>query len=253
MEILISVQNINLRGGTAFSHAWSLAVEDQFYLLLPLLLVFVRRRPLAGFIVPVAVVLAGLALRAFLAWQHPSDSGVSFRGFQLWIYYPTWTRLDPLVFGVALAAIEQHRPHWWARLGGSARWLWLPGFAAVVYGLSLGENNLTIATCVWQFPLIALGMAALLVCVVSPELPFQHRAIPGAAFLASIAYSVYLSHKLVIHFVLWVCTSYQIPLTSIWALLLVEVCIYVAGGALFFAVERPFLLLRRRVASWGRA
>ncbi len=154
---------------------------------------------------------------------------------------------------MTLAAIEQHRPHWWAQLSGGARWLWLPGFATIVYGLSLGENNLTITTCVWQFPLIALGMAALLVCVVSPKIPFQHRAVPGAAFLASLAYSVYLSHKLVIHFVLWICTSYQIPLTSIWALLLVEVCIYVAGGALFFAVERPFLLLRRRVASWGRA
>src|SRR5437899_7959787 len=34
-KFLASVQNIGLHGGTAFSHAWSLAVEDQFYLLLP--------------------------------------------------------------------------------------------------------------------------------------------------------------------------------------------------------------------------
>lgn len=248
-KFLLSVQNINLRGGTSFSHAWSLAVEDQFYLLLPLLLVFVRQRRWAGLLLPVAIVLAGLALRAFLAGQHPGEGGVSYRGFQRWIYYPTWTRLDPLVFGVTLAAIEQHRPFWWARLLGSARWLWLPGLAAIVYGLFLGENALTVATCVWQFPLIALGMAALLVCFVSPRLPFQRLAIPGAAFLASIAYSVYLSHKLVIHFVLQLCARYQIPLTSLWALLLVEGCIYAAGAALFLAVERPFLLLRRRLAS----
>src|SRR6266481_4315598 len=31
-KFLLSVQNIALHGGTAFSHAWSLAVEDQFYL-----------------------------------------------------------------------------------------------------------------------------------------------------------------------------------------------------------------------------
>jgi peptidoglycan/LPS O-acetylase OafA/YrhL len=42
-RFLISVQNIGLHGGTAFSHAWSLAVEDQFYLLLPLVLLFVDR------------------------------------------------------------------------------------------------------------------------------------------------------------------------------------------------------------------
>ena len=29
-KFLLSVQNIALHGGTAFSHAWSLAVEDQF-------------------------------------------------------------------------------------------------------------------------------------------------------------------------------------------------------------------------------
>src|SRR6478735_273406 len=36
-KFLVSVQNIGLRGGTSFSHAWSLAVEDQFYLLLPVI------------------------------------------------------------------------------------------------------------------------------------------------------------------------------------------------------------------------
>jgi peptidoglycan/LPS O-acetylase OafA/YrhL len=101
--------------------------------------------------------------------------------------------------------------------------------------------------CIWQFPLIALGMAALLVCAVSPSLPFRRVVIPGAAFLASIAYSVYLSHKLVIHFVLQLCARYAIPLTSIWALLLVEALIYAIGAILFFSVERPFLQLRHRL------
>ena len=114
-KFLLSVQNIALHGGTAFSHAWSLAVEDQFYLALPFLLLFLYRRPRAAIIVPCLIVIGGIGLRAFLAAQNPSvnDGGVSFRGFQAWIYYPTWTRLDPLVFGVALAAIEKFRPNWW--------------------------------------------------------------------------------------------------------------------------------------------
>ena len=246
-KFLISVQNIGLHGGTAFSHAWSLAIEDQFYLALPLVLLVVGRWKRAGVIVPCAVVLGGIALRAFLAWRNPGDTGVSDREFQLWIYYPTWTRLDPLVFGVVLAAIEKFRSNWWERLMDAARWLWLPGLAAIVYGLYLGENDLTIATCIWQFPLIAFGMAAFLVCGVSPRLPFRRIEVPGAAFFASIAYSVYLSHKLIIHAAIRFCSNYNIALTSVPAILLVELLIYAAGLILFLSIERPFLQLRHRL------
>jgi peptidoglycan/LPS O-acetylase OafA/YrhL len=249
-KFLLSVQNIALHGGTAFSHAWSLAVEDQFYLALPFLLLFLCRRPGTAVIVPCLLVIGGLALRAFLAAQNPSvDGGVSFRGFQAWIYYPTWTRLDPLVYGVVLATIEKFRPHWWKRLMDSAIWLWLPALALISYGLYLGEgDNLTVAACTWQFPLIALGMAALLVCAVSPRLPLCRIAIPGAAFIASIAYSAYLIQKLVIRAVEQFCSSHNIQPTSALALLGVEICVYAAATLLFFLIERPFLQLRHRIA-----
>jgi peptidoglycan/LPS O-acetylase OafA/YrhL len=250
-KFLLSIQNIGLRGGTAFSHAWSLAIEDQFYLLLPLILVGLSRSRRAAFAVPCLVFFAGLLLRGFLAQQHPGESGgVSFRGYQLWIYYPTWTRLDPLVFGVVLAAIERYRPSWWRRLLDFAPWLWVAGLATIAAALAMGETDtLTIQTCIWQLPLIAFGMAMLLICAVSPRLPFSRAEIPGIAFLASLAFSVYLSHKLVIHAVIQLCNHYSLPLTSVFAHVLVEIAIYVAGAALFFAVERPFLLLRNRIAT----
>jgi len=249
-KFVFSVQNIALHGGTAFSHAWSLAIEDQFYLALPLILILISCWPRAAIIIPCIILLGGIALPAFLAWKNPSiDGGVSFRGFQAWIYYPTWTRLDPLVFGVALAAIERFRPHWWKRLMDFAIWLWLPGLGLIAYALYLGETeNLTLFACVWQFPLIAVGMAALLVCVVSPQLPFRRVAIPGAAFIASIAYSAYLIQKLVIHAVGQFCTNHNIDLTSAAALLGVELCVYIVATILFLTVERPFLQLRHRIA-----
>ena len=249
-KFILSIQNVALHGGTAFSHAWSLAVEDQFYLCLPFILLFVNRWPRSAIIIPCVIVFGGILLRTFLAWQNPAaDFGVSFRGFQAWIYYPTWTRLDPLVFGVALAAIEKFRLQWWKGLMNCARWLWLPGVALIAFGLYLGEGDyLTVAACIWQFPLIALGMAALLICALSPRLPFRRVAIPGAAFIASIAYSAYLIQKLVIHFVAQFCTTHNLALTSVLALLGVEICVYVAATILFFAIERPFLQLRHRLA-----
>jgi peptidoglycan/LPS O-acetylase OafA/YrhL len=250
-KFLLSVQNIALHGGTAFSHAWSLAVEDQFYLALPFLLLFLYRRPRAAIIIPCLIVIGGLALRAFLAARNSSvdGTGVSFRGFQAWIYYPTWTRLDPLVWGVALAAIDKFRPTWWKHIINCGPWLLLPAIGLIAYALYLGETeNLSVTACVWQFPLIAIGMAALLVCAVSPRLPFCRVAIPGAAFIASIAYSAYLIQKLVINAVEQFCTNHNIDLTSMPALLGVELCVYAAATVLFLSIERPFLLLRRRLA-----
>ncbi len=129
-------------------------------------------------------------------------------------------------------------------------WLWFPALGAIVLALYLGEGQtLTVTAVISQFPLIAFGMTGLLVCVLSPSNPLSRLKIPGAAFLASIAYSVYLSHKLVIHQVAGVCADQGIPLTSATALLLVQLSIYVGGAALFFAVERPFLQLRRRLTN----
>lgn len=249
-KFLLSVQNIGLRGGTSFSHAWSLAVEDQFYLALPVIVLLLAQRPRAALLVPCLLVLMGLGLRCYLGLHFMTDTGIFFRAFQTWIYYPTWTRLDPLIFGVALAAIEKFRAQWWQRLMGSARWLWLPGLASIAYALYLSDaDEDTVASAVWAFPLVALGMAMLLVCAVSPRLPFRRVRIPGAAFIASIAYSAYLVQKLVIHFAAQFCVNHGIELTSGGATVTVQLCIFAAATILFFTVERPFLQLRRRLAG----
>ena len=91
-------------------------------------------------------------------------------------------------------------------------------------------------------------MAALPICALSPRLLFRRVAIPGAAFIASIAYSAYLIQKLVIHFVAKFCTTHDIALTSVLALVLVEICVYAAATLLFIMIERSFLLLRHRLA-----
>src|SRR5437762_13013600 len=144
----------------------------------------------------------------------------------------------------------RHRPQWWRRMMNLAPWLLLPGLALVAYALYLGEGDyLTAAASIWQFPLIALGMAALLVCAVSPRLVLRRVKIPGAAFIASIAYSAYLVQKLVIYFVAQFCVTHNIVLTSAGALSAVELCVYAVATILFLVVERPFLQLRHRVAQ----
>jgi peptidoglycan/LPS O-acetylase OafA/YrhL len=250
-RFLTFTQNLGLRGGTTFSHAWSLCIESQFYLLLPLLLLALVRLHHGHWLVPCAVMLCGVVIRGLIAHANLNSPEPSFAVWQKFIYYPTYARLDPLTMGVSLAAIEHFRPKWWTSLTKTAKWIWIPALAAIVLALVLAEDTLSIISCALGFPLIALGFSALLLCAVSPQLPFSRVAIPGAAFLATVAYSVYLSHKLMMHWTLTFGAAHSIADTSVTGYLLMLSSILVAGSALFFAIERPFLQMRQRYT--GRA
>lgn len=245
-KFMTFTQNLGLRGGTAFSHAWSLCIEGQFYLLLPFLIVALTRLRRSQVFFPMVIVLAGMAIRGLLAHTNLSMLEPSWGWWQQWIYYPTYARLDPLVIGVSLAAVECFRPKWWAALMRHAKWIWLPGLAAIVMALVLAEDGLGLVSCAFGFPLIAIGFGTFLISAVSPEMALSRVAIPGAAFFATVAYSIYLSHKLVIHWIEGTCAAHAIPLTSVSALLILFTAITLLGAILFFAVERPFLQLRQR-------
>ncbi len=127
------------------------------------------------------------------------------------------------------------------------------GIAAIVVALILAEDGLNVPSSTFGFPLIAFGVATMLVTAVSPELPFSRIPLPGAAFLATIAYSIYLSHKLVIHALQNACSALSVPLISWRCYLCMLAAILLAGSVLFFAIERPFLLLRQRYVRRQRA
>lgn len=252
-KFLTFTQNLGLRGGTTFSHAWSLCIESQFYLLLPFVLLALARWGRGHWLVPSAIVLCGIVIRGLIAHANMSGPEPSYAMWQKFIYYPTYARLDPLTMGVSLAAIEHFRPKWWNALAKTAKWIWIPSIAAIVLALVLAEDPLSVISCTLGFPLIALGFSALVICAVSPDLPLSRVAIPGAAFLATVAYSVYLSHKLMIHCVLAYGATHSIAETSLTGYFLMLSSILAGGSALFFAVERPFLQMRQRYVKPGRA
>src|SRR3954463_15664623 len=131
-KFLSFTQNLGLRGGTAFSHAWSLCIEAQFYLLLPFCLLARRNARRAAWLLPLLIIGAGVVLRAALAKYVSSFEGPSFGLWQQLIYYPTYARLDSLVVGVSLAAVEINRPALWNGLANQAWWIWLPALTAIV-------------------------------------------------------------------------------------------------------------------------
>jgi peptidoglycan/LPS O-acetylase OafA/YrhL len=243
-----------------FSSAWSLCVEEWFYLTLPLL-VLALRLPIfrtgalrkAGawpsIVLAIALVGGGMGLRYWL-WRDGSTLADPPAGlYQRLVYYPTWCRLDGLLMGVVLAALRTFRPALWARLcpprlaAPAALALW-----AVAIWL-IGDNGLilTLTGATVVYPLYALGCALMLSALLDLE-PWLARQRPrGLASLAALAYSLYLVHKPVY------CAMYDALGAGIlhgWTgLALYILPAFAAAIVLHLLVERPFLRLRDRVMA----
>lgn len=239
----------------AYSHAWSLCVEEHFYLLLPLIVLALMRRPAAAkaFALFAAVLLAGIALRWWFLvhllqpLSHTEDG--SAMAYLERIYYPTYSRLDGLLMGVALAAIRLFRPVWWQALATRGHALLASGLALTAVSLYLFAGRFSSVTgaaaagTIIGYPLLALAFALLVASAVSSNGWLARWRIPGAETVATLSYSLYLSHKAVVH----LDQHYLGRLTGIGLAVAMPLYALTCLGAAWLLhrlVELPFLRLR---------
>lgn len=247
--------SIDYGRNAAFSHAWSLCVEEHFYLLFPLLAWWLLRKPAAWkFVAAVAsVALGGIALRTGI-WLHGHavDPGFDLRNWFIEDpYYPTWCRLDGLLFGVALAVLKTFRAAWWQRMQRHANAVLLTGLAIVALAMWLFRDRIGLLGNSVGWPTLSLGLALLVFAGASRDSLIGRWAVPGAGWLAAVSYSLYLVHKAIFHVV-----------QAQWVDVLagrgfVAFCAYGAAAllgaaVLYYAVERPFLRLRERLLAQRR-
>ena len=121
-EIIANHSYFNLMGNPSLlQHTWSLAIEEQFYIVWPLLLVpclvLVGRRRLP------MLIIAGIAASAALMWILYNPNGDPSR-----VYYGTDTRAFLLLMGILLALVWP----WIQRLRQAVPLLELFGVAALV-------------------------------------------------------------------------------------------------------------------------
>jgi peptidoglycan/LPS O-acetylase OafA/YrhL len=241
----------------AFSHAWSLCVEEQFYLLFPLLaLLLIRRgRLIHGAVWLVALVLGGAVLRAWL-WTHfvaPAQGNGDDAGnaYLRLLYYPTYARLDDLLGGIALAAARSYR---------TRSWMWIERHtnAVLIVGIMLtalcmwdfdGQQRYGLAANVLGYPMLGVAMTALVAGAAGSGSVLSRIRVPGAAWFAAASYSLYLTHKMVygqLHgrFAGWADGH------GVVSLLIYAAAVLLVGAVLHYLVERPCLRLREPVRRW---
>ncbi|GAA4319054.1 acyltransferase [Flaviaesturariibacter amylovorans] len=238
---------LDLRTQGTFSHAWSLCIEEQFYLLLPAVLLAARPYPRAVWLLP-ALLLAGLALRGWL-W-HTQLAGRTGADYLIdWhrsIYYPTWARLDGLLVGIALAAAARYRPAAFARWTRRPLPLLLAASGLFAAAAWTGRAPEGLALTLWAFPLVDIAYGLVLAAVIGSAGLRSRRWIVTER-LAAWSFALYLVHKMTIHGSQRLATHWGWEPESNGVLLLSIGTTLLAAAALRALVERPALWLRGRL------
>lgn len=228
--------------------SWSLCIEEQFYLVLPVLVLAVRRArpPFAA----AALVTACLVSPALRWTAHHSMAEGSYGDFIKGFYGVTHLRLEGLAIGVSIAGFRVFRPNVWARLADRAIALAVFGTAAIVAGTwnpwwtgfgSDGVDRMAFFPAVPGFVVVSVGVALLLPLAETARV----RSVAlgaGTLFVAEHAYALYLTHDQILRFTGGVSQRY-----GFWpALVVTFVLAFAVAVGLRRLVERPVLVVRDR-------
>jgi peptidoglycan/LPS O-acetylase OafA/YrhL len=237
-------QALNGDPNTGLSHTWSLAIEEQFYVIWPLTFLLLRRNYirlsqfLAGAIVAIWVYRAALI---FIFHMHEG-----------YIYEAFDTRADHLLMGCLLAVVMRARlfPRFWSWISvrsaaavGVAALLAISSVAEFLYGpfyrdrISFIVSPVLVA--IWITQLIALRGATL----------WRWTSWGWVRYLGRISYSTYLYQQLLVE-VPKKLLAHQHVVVQLAATIAL---IVLAASMSHYLVERPFLRLKARFKRTGDA
>ena len=238
-----------------WGQTWSLAIEEHFYVLLPLLLIglthFSRHRADPFRALPriyLLLMTTTLALRVAAAARF-SFEFMDANTFVYTMLYPTHLRIDSLFLGVLAGYLYHYHPadlrKWIGRragwLLGVSLLLLLPNF---LWPLLNTPYHYTVG-----FTLTAGAYAVILLLSVIhgfPLGPFGRRLVGGFAYVGARSYSIYLWHLAILMSLQTVLPRWG---SASWRLTSV---LYIVGSLLFGltmarVIETPMLRVRDRL------
>jgi len=173
---------------------WSLAVEEHYYLLFPILYWWFVRRAMdrkRQAAVLVALCLGALAWRCYrtLVWHSSWEN----------IYEGTDTRFDSILAGCVLAIVAN------SRLGDRVQWLTrhasaLAWAGAILIGACFAYRNPLFRDTV-RYSLLEIGLMPIFFYVTLPQTNFVTRCLEwrGLRHLGQLSYTMYLIHHTLFH------------------------------------------------------
>lgn len=258
-RFLSFTQNLGLQSGTAFSHAWSLCIEEQFYLFLPLILLAAAYLRRFGFSIGVRqgwcllglLLLLGVSVRCVLWARYGRISFGEIGSYYTNVYYNTLCRFDEFLPGIALAMVKNFHPPLWQKMQAHGQKFFFAGLAACALMFYLSYQFYFIEgygygffMSVFGYSLLAWAFALLIVAALSPNSTFSGLRVPGAQHLALWSYSIYLTHKPLAYLIQTQTKS--LAWSSSTLLLVISLACLLCGAILYRLVELPCMAWRDR-------
>lgn len=251
-QYFLFVQNFYPEIKHVFNVSWSLAIEEWFYLLLPLFLLLVQRGKrtfnarmlLITFIV---VVISVTVARSAVA----IGSDISFD--QLRRFIPL--RLDVLMIGVLLALLKVSYPDKYARIASTK--VFVAGLAGVLSfaaylicrDLMFGGNNGNLLLETVGFPLLAFFVALVIPfldsCTRLQSCRGAHVKLITA--VSTYSYAMYVVHHPIISFMTGVTSPLSFTEACLAQLSAIALTI-ITASILYHFFERPITNLREKFA-----
>jgi peptidoglycan/LPS O-acetylase OafA/YrhL len=229
-------------------------VEEQFYLLLPLLLILIfstRLKQKSAWII-LTIFLLTLFLRLIIWYFYlvPIRESDNFGMlWYRWIYYPTFTRLDGLTIGVAVAAVYRFRFARFIPLQKYANHILIIGALLFAGCYSICANQQSAVASIFGFSLIAITFGLfVLSAVLRGSILFRFKSFITKS-LATLSYSLYLSHKGIIHLVQGQLTKFGIPGDSGLTLMICILACLSGAVIMRIMIEKPAFILKNRILN----
>ncbi|HSY90338.1 MAG TPA: acyltransferase [Candidatus Binatus sp.] len=205
-------------------HTWSLAVEEHFYILLPLLFsVLIRSKKRQPFtVIPPLFAITAVVCLGLRVGLHPGPGSS----------YETQFRLDSLFAGVALSYLYHFRHSWFRRLTGHKGLLLTFLFCSPLAFLDWSSTAMQ----TWGFSSLFVGFALLLAWSVERKPP---GILAPLAQIGFFSYSIYLWQQPIAVFF-----AHRQSFLSFWGY--VTICVTV-GAIMARIVEQPSLALREKL------
>jgi peptidoglycan/LPS O-acetylase OafA/YrhL len=217
----------------AFPHFWSLAVEEQFYLVWPFVVHLVGRRGVT-ILAPIAIV-AAIAARMFARQRWGEEAAYLF----------TPCRMDALALGALAAAMVRAPVVVFDRISPLA--LRIAGAIVVLGGLAVGRlDRVGVPMQYAGYTIIALGFALVLLGALDGSRLLQWR---GLRRVGMYSYGMYVFH-MPLHLYIGLPLIGETPSRVIAVVYVVGASAVTFGVAMasYHLFERPFLALKATLA-----